>query len=264
MKVFISWSGELSQKVAEALNVWLPAVIQTVRPFVSSDTSKGARWHDVVARELEDSNFGVLCITSENVYRPWLNFEAGALSKSIQKSHVSPLLIDIKPADITGPLTQFQATNYSYTDVFRLVKSMNSALESPVGDVAIERIFRAMWPQLSEPIDRAIKETAGTGNPTMPSRTVEEMLTELLDLARMQQKTLADILPQPGASGSFSSKRGAHGKLDFTEAGYLLKRLRDAADAAAVPGEPETASMVQIRALADLIMKCLAPAIDVG
>jgi hypothetical protein len=32
---------------------------------------------------------------------------------------------------------------------------------------------------------------------------------------------------------------------------------RPAPDAAAVPGEPETASMVQIRALTDLITKCL-------
>lgn len=54
------------------------------------------------------------------------------------------------------------------------------------------------------------------------------------------------------------------GKVDLTEAGYLLQRLREAADAAAAPGKPETASMVQIRALADLIMKSLAPAIDVN
>ena len=268
MKVFISWSGELSQKVAEALYAWLPAVIQTVRPFVSSDTNKGSRWHDVVARELEGSNFGILCITHENVYRPWLNFEAGALSKSIEKSHVSPFLIDIKPTDITGPLTQFQSTNYAYADVFRLVKSMNSTLEAPVGDLAIEQIFRAMWPQLKEPIDRAIKDAADTVKPVVPMRTVEEMLAELLDLARMQQKVLTcmDMVPQPGASGALATKSAGRGKVDSTEAVYLFSdalvvkpRMRQQLQA-----KPETASMVQIRALADLIIKSLAPAIDVN
>jgi hypothetical protein len=257
MKVFISWSGELGQKVAETLNIWLPAVIQTVQPFVSSDTTKGSRWHEVVARELEECNFGIACITRENVYQPWLNFEAGALSKFIQHSHVSPFLVNIKPTDITGPLTQFQSTSYTYADVFKLIKSMNSASELPVGDVPIERLFRAMWPQLKEPIDRAIVETTDVVKQAVPIRTTEEMLTELLNLTRMHQKTLEDIVPPPRSPGSLTTE------VDFTEARYLLKRLRETADTAAVPGRPETPSMVQIRALTDLIMKCLAPAIDV-
>lgn len=265
MKVFISWSGELSQKVAEALRLWLPLMIQSVEPFVSSeDTYKGTRWHDVVARELEKSNFGILCVTRENVYRPWLNFEAGALSKSVQKSHVSPFLIDIKPADITGPLPQFQATSYIYGDVQRLIKSMNSTLESPLDDVRIERVFRALWPQLQDPIDQALKETVNSGKTVKPVRTAEGMLSELLDLARAQQKTLTDVMSNPGRPGSLTTKLAALKEVDFTEAGYLLKRLREAADTAASQSGPETASMVQIRALVDLVTKCLGPALDVN
>lgn len=263
MKVFISWSGELSQKVAETLRQWLPLMLHSVQPFVSSeDTYKGTRWHDVVARELEESNFGILCITSENVYRPWLNFEAGALSKSIQKSHVSPFLIDIKPADITGPLPQYQATKYAFGDVQRLVKSMNSALESPLDDVRIERVFRALWPQLQQPIDQALKETANSAKSVKPVRTVEGMLSELLDLARIQQKTLTDALSIPGPSDSLNTRITALREADFTEARYHFKRLREVVDAAAVPGRPETATMVQIRAFIDMITKSLGPALD--
>jgi hypothetical protein len=71
MKVFISWSGEMSHKVANVLRDWLPYVIQAVDPFVSSgDINKGERWGDVLAEELEDTEFGIICLTPYNVKAP--------------------------------------------------------------------------------------------------------------------------------------------------------------------------------------------------
>ena len=82
MKVFISWSGNISLKVALIFRDWLPSVIQSIEPYVSSeDIDKGARWSTDIAKELENSTFGILCVTKENLEAPWLSFEAGALSK---------------------------------------------------------------------------------------------------------------------------------------------------------------------------------------
>ncbi|MCP4614466.1 MAG: hypothetical protein GY845_37785 [Planctomycetes bacterium] len=72
MKIFISWSGTLSHKVACVLRDWLPSVIQAVEPYVSSeDIDKGARWSTDIAGKLEESSFGIIAVTPENLSAPW-------------------------------------------------------------------------------------------------------------------------------------------------------------------------------------------------
>ncbi|WP_165788483.1 hypothetical protein [Stutzerimonas stutzeri] len=41
MKVFISWSGDMSREIGEALRTWIPGVIQQVKPyFTPNDIEK--------------------------------------------------------------------------------------------------------------------------------------------------------------------------------------------------------------------------------
>jgi hypothetical protein len=45
MKVFISWSGERSQILAQKLYEWVPMVLQSVTPWLSqADIAAGDRW----------------------------------------------------------------------------------------------------------------------------------------------------------------------------------------------------------------------------
>ena len=82
--VFISWSGERSKHVALGLRDWLPAILQTAKPWMSeSDIDKGARGVEEIGKALSDIEIGIVCLTPENLDSRWILFEAGALSKTL-------------------------------------------------------------------------------------------------------------------------------------------------------------------------------------
>lgn len=71
MKVFISWSGEQSRRIAEVLSDWLPKANNFVRPFYSpDDIAKGTRWQNEIVQELQSTALGLLCLTPTNFEAP--------------------------------------------------------------------------------------------------------------------------------------------------------------------------------------------------
>ena len=198
MKVFISWSGPLSHRVAIALKEWLPSVIQSVKPYVSSeDIDKGARWSTDIARELEASTYGIICLTKDNIIAPWINFEAGALAKALDKSYVAPFLFDLKSSDVEGPLVQFQSVVNEKDDVYKMITSINSKVDSEhrLEATPLKKYFDAWWPQLAKDL-RTIHEEELNRAPRAEKtrRDPSEILEELLELARYQQRMISSDL----------------------------------------------------------------------
>ncbi|MFC5290705.1 hypothetical protein ACFPM7_26930 [Actinokineospora guangxiensis] len=191
MKVFISWSGSLSRKVAEILREWIPSVLQSVDPYVSSeDIDKGARWSSDIASELEGSNFGILCVTKDNLSAPWLNFEAGALSKLFETSRVSPFLFGVDRPDVTGPLLQFQSTVFEHDDILKLIRSINATSDAPLEPSRLEMVFEVWWPRLEERLKSTLTATVASTE-AEDKRSVEDVLDEVLELVRSQQKLIS-------------------------------------------------------------------------
>lgn len=186
MKVFISWSGKRSQALANMLRDWLPNVIQAIKPWMSDvDIDKGSRWSKDIALQLEESKVGIICLTPENLEAPWILFEAGALSKSLEKTYVCPFLFKIDPSDIKGPLVQFQATKANKNDTQKLLHTINQALEGEaIPKEKLDEAFEVWWPKFEQNLENipdieTIKE---------PKRSDREILEEILELVRTQAR----------------------------------------------------------------------------
>jgi len=196
MKIFISWSGDQSKAMAEALRDWLPDVIQACEPWISSkDIDPGARWSSDLAKQLEQIQFGIICLTPENLTAPWIHFEAGAVSKKLDdKTRLCPYLLGLEPTDIEGPLVQFQAVKADKSDTKKLVYTLNYALGSEaLSNERIDRVFDLHWPHLEEMLKKILSSSPRVQE---PKRRDDDKLDEILKIVREQSRLLSEIKPR--------------------------------------------------------------------
>lgn len=184
MKIFLSWSGSQSQRLAEALRNWLPLVIQAVRPYFSpDDIQKGTRWNAEISKELEQCFIGIICLTRSNLNAPWLIFEAGALAKSVDRSRVIPLLFGVEPTDLQGPLLSFQAATFKKSETLKILRTMNSALAAAALEPKVlDSSFEKWWPELDAEVRDILQDSPS--DTSFERRSDRELLEELLLLAR--------------------------------------------------------------------------------
>ena len=204
MDIFLSWSGKKSKAIAKALEEWLPVVIQSINPFFSDQSIEtGERWAKRIASELSTSNYGIICLTHDNINAPWIQFEAGALSKISTKSNVSILLFDINPSDLVkNPLGQFQAIGPSRDDIFKLLESINCKVQNPIPQERLVRIYEKNWPDLEAEFGKILSQTKT--NRKVPEPSEKELLQYMLekqelfhtDISRIIERTNMKYHPQ--------------------------------------------------------------------
>jgi hypothetical protein len=189
MKVFISWSGELSKRVAELLKEWIPNVLQNAEPWMSAaDIEKGEIWFGAISDKLAEVRIGIICLTKENVNAPWILFEAGSLSKGLTKNRVCTLLIESEPTDLVPPLSQFNATKPIKEDMAKLIAAINASdKEKTIPEARIQASFERWWPDFEAKFQATKKSPPPS---TGPRRTIEDMTVEILETVRIVQKTM--------------------------------------------------------------------------
>lgn len=196
MKIFLSWSGEESKQLANIFSDWLPNVLQFVEPYMSSnDISLGDRWASNIESNLEECIFGLVFVTPANINSPWINFEAGALSKTY-KSKVVPLLYKSEIIILNdGPLKQFQsAQNIDKANILELLKSIVNSNESTTLDSSrLERGFEIWWPQLEEQLNTIVSVKVEPKEQTENAPMDSEMLKTIVMKLNQQEKDLRFI-----------------------------------------------------------------------
>jgi hypothetical protein len=175
--VFISWSGPQSKHIAKALKeglsyIFRPAYLQI---WLSTEIVPGARWSDAISKKLEEANYGILCLTRENLNRPWIFFEAGAISKVVGEAHVCPYLHEVEVSLLQqSPLGQFQAVRVDKEGTLELVHALHSLLYPPLYNPStLNDIFEVMWKNFDQCLS-AIPEVK-----TVPKSDVDRYFHEL-------------------------------------------------------------------------------------
>jgi uncharacterized protein YqfB (UPF0267 family) len=198
MKIFLSWSKHPSKEVVLALHRWLPSVIQLLDPWMSDqDIQSSERWSNSIGSQFEENNFGIIILTHNNQREPWINFEAGALSKVIDKSRVVPYLFGLQIADLlSGPLSQFHGRESNRDGTWQLIRDINASLANPLDQNRLERAFGLNWPELESRLTEILDATT---NEFTPKRTDGDKINEILGFIRDSNSSaeiLQDILKE--------------------------------------------------------------------
>jgi hypothetical protein len=189
MKIFLSWSGSLSKHIAEVLHKYLPFIINELQPFISGHIESGSRWNIKLMEELEQSSFGILCLTSENLESAWLLFEAGALTKHLEGRACGLLIGSLKPNDVQGPLSQFQHRKFARDGFGSLLEDINSKLENPMEKGRLNLVIDKWWADIYSEYENAVK--SATSENKQLQRPPEDILDEILTKIRVIEKNLA-------------------------------------------------------------------------
>ena len=239
MKLFVSWSRPLSKQHALCFRDWIGKVFQSVEPFMSDqDISLGAKGIPAIEAELDQIDFGVIFVTSENRDAPWIHYEAGALSRTVElpEARVIPVLIDIEIADLgASPLSGFQGCKASRDGVKRICNSINDALPKRLGDSDLKETFETWWPKLEECWSK-LDSYRSTETVAVTLDTLDDRLKELTKLVvslrgseRDQTNMLLSVLLErenPSSSqNALSSLIYEDAKSDYSKIFEFRKRL---------------------------------------
>lgn len=230
MRIFASWSGTPAKDVAELLRAWIPSVVQDAEVYVSSqDIGKGARWQTSVTDNLAGIDFGIIVVTPSNIVAPWIMFEAGALSKTVN-GVVIPLLCGVEALEAaTSPLSQFQWAKPQKEDIRDVMSRINAASTKPLEIDRFSAAFEKWWPEFESGyagIELEPKETKRTN--TEKVSAVEDAVAVLLDnMQRLSRKVdiVTDVISR--GNGVFPVPKSLRVRALTSDEKVVLKRFSD-------------------------------------
>src|SRR5688500_13186086 len=193
VKVFISHT-HADKRTADALQALIVGVFDTyVAVSYSSDRKAGGGidagtdWFDWIVKEVRESAVCIVMLTPESIGKPWLMWEAGAVSGvALAKegsTPVVPLLFRISNEQVPGPLRSKQAEYGTSPDgiqrVLQLLHQHISQLPPKLVNLAIKDAL---------PVYLAAVEDALRTRPMALSEAAVQEWCERLDDLRKEQR----------------------------------------------------------------------------
>ena len=139
-----------------------PACAAVTREATPADTEKGTKWDSEISNELEQSDICIITLTRESLNSQWIMFEAGAISRRVERARICPIVFNIEKTDIQGPLSRFQATAFNEHEIHQLLTTINKAAkDAALTEADLDASFKKWWPDLKSEVE-AICLTADT------------------------------------------------------------------------------------------------------
>lgn len=194
LNIFISWSGNLAKGITGVLHRWLPTMFDRVSPWFSDiDIDAGSRGLVAIQERLDVSSFGIIVVTPENMNKPWLLFETGALSRRLEGdlTKVVPLLVGFDDiSQLAGsPIFQFQGVKLDEAGARSLCLSIARTVQVP--DSTILTRFQRSWPDLQADVEQAIDD-AGE-QPLPPDIKDSDLLKGLYTSMRTLERQMVSL-----------------------------------------------------------------------
>ena len=243
MKIFIAWSKDTSGAIGNALRKWLMKISKKFTPIISTqDIALGSVWRTSLGEELTDADYGVLCVTEDNLESPWLCYEAGALGistashdKEEHKPRIAPILFgNVKASQVASPIQDFQSKPFTRDNMLALALDLTERYRdvspnlNPPDERDIERNFNASYEELESEIQAILKEAEETR--IRRKREAEE--THIREKLDEFDKTLKDFQLDNGDDEMIQMGNLVFGKLraDFLAQKGLTKSGEDFAN----------------------------------
>lgn len=172
-RVFISWAGDVGQRLAEGLKDTI-FKYPGVSAFVSSvDIAAGAPWLAELEQGLRESAFAVACLTPGSTRQPWLNFEGGFAFAVRGNFKLIRFGEDPQP-----PLNNLQSIDgFSVTELAKLLKDIVK------DEHGVDAWLAGIWHQWSKLLERE-KDAL-----VRPDNDVVRSANQLADLAAALAKS---------------------------------------------------------------------------
>jgi hypothetical protein len=178
-------------------------VVQATQPWIStSGIDRGAVWYSAINDELSNTSVGIVCLTHENKNKPWILFEAGALAKGVPGNRVCTFLVDLTPADLESPLSQFNHTTPDRDGMWNLAVTLNNSVATPLDGKILQQVFDTNWYIFENRFTQLLVEFPQNAVPEV--RSNDSILVELLESSRgisqrlrKVEEKVVDNIPTP-------------------------------------------------------------------